>query len=54
MAACFTTDAAETTDGAVQETLPQADHLLMTTLLTDAASRSSLGPRFRRWTLPCC
>ncbi len=37
MAAWFATDAAATTAGVVQEALAPADHLLVTTLLTDAA-----------------
>ncbi|MBC7842294.1 MAG: hypothetical protein H7099_08270 [Gemmatimonadaceae bacterium] len=37
MLAWFTTDAAETSAGIVQSALAPADHLLVTTLLTDAA-----------------
>ena len=37
MVAWFTTDAAETTAGMVQDALAPDDHLLVTTLLTDAA-----------------
>ncbi len=37
MVAWFTTDAAETTAGIVQDVLAPADHLLVTNLLTDAA-----------------
>ena len=37
MVAWFTTDAAETTAGIVQDVLAPADHLLVTNLLIDAA-----------------